>query len=259
MAALGSTLADVCRSAGVDVQEFGGWQDYARPGDFAAVGIMVHHTAGRNDLNTIINGRPDLEGPLANLYSDRDAPYRVTVVSAGRCNHAGAGAQRVLDEVRADIAPSGDAGSRGLVDGPGGNGWFYGIEAENLGDGVQPWPSEQFDAIARVCAAICARMGWSANRVIGHREWTRRKIDPRGFGMDALRSRVAELMEDDMALSPEDRDLLQRTHDKARDAVNYGVAVLDALNRLPETETVDIDAEAVARRVDELLARRLAE
>lgn len=259
MAGLGSTLADVCRSAGVVVQEHPGWQTYARPGWFDPIGIIVHHTAGRGDLNVIINGRPDLPGPLANLYSDRDAPYRITVVSAGRCNHAGEGSERVLNEVRAGIAPSGDAAARGLADGPGGNGWFYGIEAENFGDGVQSWPAEQVDAIARCCAAICARMGWTANRVIGHREWTRRKPDPRGFTMPSLRASVARLMEDEMALTPEDRDLLQRTHDKARDAVNYGVAILDALNQLPETETVDVDAEAVARRVDELLARRLAD
>lgn len=64
--------------------------------------------------------------------------------------------------------------------------------------------------------------------------------------------------DEDVALTPDELDLLQRTHDKARDAVNYGVAVLAALNELPQTTTIDIDAEAVARRVDELLAARLA-
>lgn len=170
------------------------WRTFARPGPFDPVGIIVHHTGGQNDLNTVIAGRPDLAGPLANLYSDRDEPWTFTLISGGRCNHAGEGAALVLGEVRLDVAPSGDALARGLSDGPGGNGWFYGIEAENLGDGRQPWPVPQLEGVARACAAICAHHGWSANRVIAHREWTRRKPDPRGIFMPSMRARVAALL-----------------------------------------------------------------
>jgi len=181
------------------------WATHCRPGTFAPVGIVLHHTGGRNDLAIVVNGRPDLAGPLANLYSDRDAPYTITLVSGGRCNHAGAGAQVVLDEARGDIAPCGDAIARGLVDGPVGNGYFYGIEAENLGNG-QPWPPGQLEAITHACAALCAHHGWTANRVIGHREWTRRKPDPAGFAMASMRTRIASLLheEDEMAFTAAD-------------------------------------------------------
>lgn len=64
--------------------------------------------------------------------------------------------------------------------------------------------------------------------------------------------------EEDVALTAEERKLLELALQNAIDAKNYGVACLAALNELDATTTVDLDAEAVARRVDELLAQRLA-
>jgi N-acetyl-anhydromuramyl-L-alanine amidase AmpD len=62
---------------------------------------------------------------------------------------------------------------------------------ENIGDGVDPWAEVQLDAIAKGAAALCQRHGWSENRVIGHKEWSRKKpIDP-GFDMNDFRARVA--------------------------------------------------------------------
>jgi hypothetical protein len=185
-------LASILRGSRLAVTEIPGWRTHVRPGAWQPVGLIVHHTAGTNSLRTIVNGRPDLPGPLANLHVPKWGG--VNVVSAGRCNHAGAGAALVLEETRRDVAPTGSALARGLLDGPGGNGYFYGIEAENRGDGEDPWPPEQLDTIARICAALCAHHGWRSNRVIGHTEWTRRKIDPRGFSMVSMRARVAMLL-----------------------------------------------------------------
>ncbi|NED78786.1 N-acetylmuramoyl-L-alanine amidase, partial [Streptomyces sp. SID11233] len=56
------------------------------------------------------------------------------------------------------------------------------------------WPEAQLTAIARVSAAICRAHGWGAASVIGHREWTNQKIDPAGFTMASLRSRVSGLL-----------------------------------------------------------------
>lgn len=197
-------LAAILR-ARLPVTEVPGWRTHVRPGSFSPLGVIVHHTAGTNSLRVIVNGRTDLPGPLSNLHVPKSGPPNL--VSAGRCNHAGAGAAVVLDEVRRDVAPTGSALRRGLLDGPGGNGFFYGIEAENLGDGLDPWPPAQLDTIARICAALCGHHGWRSNRVIGHLEWTRRKPDPRGFSMASMRARVAMLLltpqplpEDDMAV-----------------------------------------------------------
>ncbi|MFE0009093.1 N-acetylmuramoyl-L-alanine amidase, partial [Streptomyces erythrochromogenes] len=73
-----------------------------------------------------------------------------------------------------------------------GNRHFYGFECVNLGDGEDPWPPAQIDAIARAAAALCRVHRWTARSVIGHREWQPGKVDPRGFTMDSLRDRIAE-------------------------------------------------------------------
>jgi subtilisin family serine protease/peptidoglycan hydrolase-like protein with peptidoglycan-binding domain len=183
-------LAGLMRSAGLTVNEVANWRTNGRPGGFHPIGIMLHHTAGNNDLHVVVNGRPDLNGPLANFYVGRNA--EIHVVSGGRANHAGGGAQRVLDEVRGGVAPPDTAAHRGLSDGPVGNGFFYGFENENLGNG-QAWPAAQLDSIARACAALCQLHCWSENRVISHAEWTARKPDPRGIDMNDFRRTVRSL------------------------------------------------------------------
>ncbi|MET0211291.1 MAG: hemopexin repeat-containing protein [Burkholderiaceae bacterium] len=194
-------LARLMESAGLPVVEVPGWETNGRPGTFAPEGIVFHHTAGTapGDLNVVIRGRaavpatrtrkasPALPGPLANFYVGRDGALHV--VSKGVSNHAGSGAQRVLDELRRGVAPSDTAARRGLANGPSGNGVFYGFENENLGTG-QDWPDAQVDTIARACAALCQLHGWNANRIIAHKEWTDRKIDPVGIDMADFRRRV---------------------------------------------------------------------
>ncbi|MCZ9344540.1 N-acetylmuramoyl-L-alanine amidase, partial [Streptomyces sp. TRM76130] len=111
------------------------------------------------------------------------------LVGNGRANHAGSGDADVLAAVIAETAlPAPDSDD---VDG---NTRFYGFECINLGDGSDPWPEAQLEAIARVCAAICRAHGWGAPSVIGHLEWTLRKIDPKGFSMASMRTRVAALL-----------------------------------------------------------------
>jgi hypothetical protein len=88
-------LADTLREGGCNVSELAGWKTRGRPGAFGPVkGVLCHHTAGAYtgnspSLNLIVNGRPDLSGPLSHLHLARDGAF--TVVAAGRCNHAGAG------------------------------------------------------------------------------------------------------------------------------------------------------------------------
>ncbi|NEA60978.1 N-acetylmuramoyl-L-alanine amidase, partial [Streptomyces sp. SID13666] len=73
-----------------------------------------------------------------------------------------------------------------------GNRHFYGFECENLGDGEDPWPQVQLDAIEKVAAAVCRHHGWTERSVIGHLERQAGKIDPRGFTMQWLRERVRD-------------------------------------------------------------------
>ena len=63
---------------------------------------------------------------------------------------------------------------------------------ENLGDGDDPWPAAQLEAIERAAAAICRHHGWNERSVIGHLEWQPGKVDPRGFTMASMRERIRD-------------------------------------------------------------------
>jgi hypothetical protein len=200
-----TNLADLFRAAGLVVNEMGDWARRVRPGAFTPAGVMIHHTGVTNALGAIVNGRtnPDgsfLAGPLATV----DVPKTgiINLVSGGRTNNAGAGALQVLVEVTHDVPVRGEAGARHLPDCtpktpppgtcPEGNRFFYGFENENLGNGTDPWPVVQVDAMARAAAALCQAHGWGTNRVISHGEWTSKKpLEPRGLDMDDFRARVA--------------------------------------------------------------------
>ncbi|GAA4663302.1 N-acetylmuramoyl-L-alanine amidase [Streptomyces youssoufiensis] len=143
-------------------------------------GVMIHHTvtsAGRDDTVGICRrGYASLPGPLCHGVITKDGT--VHVVGYGRTNHAGGGDDDVL---RAVIAES--YGARPPADNESstdGNRHFYGFECENRGDGADPWPAVQVEAMERAAAAVCRAHGWSARSVIGHKEWQPGKIDPHG-------------------------------------------------------------------------------
>jgi N-acetyl-anhydromuramyl-L-alanine amidase AmpD len=73
---------------------------------------------------------------------------------------------------------------------------FIGIEAENVGDGSDPWPDVQMEAYAKGVAAILCHIGASSIMAVGHKEYALppgRKIDP-SFNMVAFRQKVAAFM-----------------------------------------------------------------
>lgn len=185
------------RAEGVRVVEVGSWRTHNRntKGAWGSLnGSIVHHTVTRGTANTVAmcrDGYSSLPGPLCHGVIAKDG--RVHLVGWGRANHAGGGDPRVLEQVIAEsygTRPS--KPTRGNSNGVDGNRHFYGWECENLGDGKDPWPAAQYDAIVRSQAALCRAHGWSAKSVIGHLEWSSDKIDPRGFAMADLRAAVAE-------------------------------------------------------------------
>jgi hypothetical protein len=164
-----------------------GWTSHNRnhKGPFADLkGVMIHHTAGRDSLPLVVKGTADLPGPLAHAHLSKAG--LVTMVSHGRANHAGAGARNAYDAVLAEN-PVHPVPGKDEIDG---NARFYGLEIENLGDGKDPYPAEQYNSAVRWAAAVCRHHGWTENSVIGHGEWTRRKVDP-SFSMTGFRSAVA--------------------------------------------------------------------
>lgn len=185
------------RAEGVTVVQVGNWRTHNRnqKGAWGPVnGSIVHHTVTRGTTNTVAmvrDGYADLPGPLCHGMIAKDG--RVHMVGWGRTNHAGGGDPAVLAQVVAeDYGTRPTPPTRGNSNGVDGNHSFYGWECENLGDGKDPWPADQYDAIVRVQAALCRAHGWSAKSVIGHLEWSSDKVDPRGFTMASLRADVAE-------------------------------------------------------------------
>ncbi|MEV8622931.1 N-acetylmuramoyl-L-alanine amidase [Streptomyces sp. NBC_01268] len=182
---------DALRDEGLDVVEVGDWRTHNRnhKGPWGPVhGVMIHHTVTRGTSNTVRicrDGYPSLPGPLCHGVIAKDGS--VHLVGYGRANHAGLGDDEVLRAVIAEkgLPPDNEATTDG-------NRHFYGFECENLGNGVDPWPKVQLDAIAKAAAAVCRVHGWTQRSVIGHLEWQPGKVDPRGFTMASMRERIAE-------------------------------------------------------------------
>ncbi|GAA3184537.1 MULTISPECIES: peptidoglycan-binding protein [Streptomyces] len=185
----GTRLLAALRAEGLVVHEVRDWRRHNRntKGGWGPVnGVVVHHTATEGtgaSVNLCYDGRPDLPGPLCHGVIDKSG--EVHLVGNGRANHAGLGdrnvLQAVIEEVRLPRAELSDTD---------GNRHFYGFECVNLGDGEDPWPEAQLLAVEKAAAALCRAHGWGARSVIGHKEWQREKIDPRGFSMDTLRDRI---------------------------------------------------------------------
>ncbi|MFD3917297.1 N-acetylmuramoyl-L-alanine amidase [Streptomyces sp. NPDC058603] len=183
------------RAEGVRVIEVGNWPTHNRnsKGSWGPVhGVMIHHTVTRGTAATVQlckDGHSALPGPLCHGVIAKDGT--VHLVGYGRANHAGLGDDDVLRAVINERALPAD--NEANTDG---NRHFYGFECENLGDGKDPWPAAQLEAIERVSAAICRAHGWGARSVIGHLEWQPGKIDPRGFTMASMRDRVADRLKE---------------------------------------------------------------
>ncbi|MFJ9176748.1 peptidoglycan-binding protein [Streptomyces sp. NPDC102360] len=158
---------------------YSAWADRGT-GDLARPGQSVVHETGVGAGETLPAFRGTLRSRSAASGTDT-----VHLVGHGRTNHAGSGSSAVYAAVRAERALPSPPGP----DAVDGNTHFYGFEIENLGNGRDPYPSAQLAAVERLSAALCRAHGWTAASVIGHKEWTRRKIDP-SFSMSGMRTRI---------------------------------------------------------------------
>lgn len=179
----------------VPFKEYSGWTSRKRPGSFAPVGLVIHHTgsdSGQNSPNydhfLFVEGRPaeGIPGPLCQAACEMDGDLILGAI--GRANHAGSGSSRTLATVKANKA-SLTAQVKPGADDTNGNGWFYGLEVKF--DGGQPMTAKQYDSAVRWAAAICDFYGWGAGHVVGHKEWSSRKPDPGSTAMGKFRADVA--------------------------------------------------------------------
>ena len=185
-------LIELFRSAGLQVVDS---SVPPRPNrKFDPVGVIIHHTAtgGSSDtpsLSIIRTGRPYLSGPIVPVLIGRLGTIHVTCDEGGLSNHAGKGRSVVLDKVRRGEPLDPTDVSYSVSDDVFGNEHFYGIELENVGNGIEPFGAEQYESTLGVTRALMARHEWDKFHVIAHHEWSRRKIDPHRdtFSIDAFR------------------------------------------------------------------------
>ncbi|MGW1295167.1 N-acetylmuramoyl-L-alanine amidase [Streptomyces sp. NPDC002533] len=184
-------LLKALRDEGLTVVEHRSWRTNNRnhKGPWGPThGVMIHHTVTSATMDSVelcYNGHSALPGPLCHGVIAKDGT--IHLVGNGRTNHAGLGDDDVLRAVIAEqkLPPDDEANTDG-------NRHFYGFECVNLGDGKDPWPEVQLLAIERAAAAVCRAHGWNERSVLGHLEWQPGKIDPLGFTMDSMRSRVGK-------------------------------------------------------------------
>lgn len=151
-------------------------------------GAGIHHTGDDapdlKDEEVLVHGRPDLPGPLCHWGMDDNGT--VVLIGWGRTNHFGRGDADVLAAVRSeDYGRYPPAPNHDSVDG---NRHFYGQETMYSGR-RRMTPAAYLSSVA-VMAAVCTFHGWSAKSVIGHKEWTDRKIDPGSLDMADFRADV---------------------------------------------------------------------
>lgn len=190
-------FVEILKAEGLVVHEYRSWRTHNRnhKGPWGPInGAMVHHTVTSGTAGTVrlcYEGYSTLPGPLCHGVIDKAG--EVHLVGWGRTNHAGGGDPDVLravaNESYGDTPPGPYRGNRNGVDG---NAHFIGFECINRGDGRDPWPAAQLEAIEKACAAVLREYGWGAKSAIAHKEWSNDKIDPRGFSMVEMRKRIAD-------------------------------------------------------------------
>lgn len=176
------------KAEGLTVHEYPGWRTHNRDSATGrtfgpVVGVLIHHTAGHNDKDICYKGRSDLPGPLCHNWLGKTAG--LWMIGQGRANHAGLVDGDVVRALMAEKSPL-PKDDRADTDG---NDVLYGLEIENLGDGKDPYPVDQYRQAVLWAAAHCRHHNWSAKSIAGHKEVQPGKIDP-SFDMDDFRADV---------------------------------------------------------------------
>ena len=156
------------------------------------LGIVVHHTASskkskdENVIQMCIRGVNKVPGPLYNFLISGDGTVWALTNEDLKANHAGRGNNSVLDGIVKGIPVKGRATKAGKISA---NSSLFGVSIINDGLG-QTIPDAQYGACVDICAYLCDKYSINPlSGVIGHLEWTSRKVDPT-FDMDGFRAQV---------------------------------------------------------------------
>jgi hypothetical protein len=253
-------LLAALRKEGLTVVEHRDWRNNNRnhKGPWGPVnGVMIHHTVTSGTSSSVelcYNGHSSLPGPLCHGVIAKNGT--VYLVGNGRTNHAGLGDDDVLRAVidERELPADNEANTDG-------NRHFYGFECVNLGNGEDPWPAAQLEAIEKAAAAICRAHGWSHRSTIGHLEWQPGKVDPRGFSMDDMRDRIQARLgrpagstptpipskEDDMDLTRENLDQIALAVNGYRNKAQNEASIKAGKGPIPDVYAMDQGTYATTR------------
>lgn len=181
---LPDVLADAFRGVrGYQVDSVSGWRTRsAKTTSFEPRGVMNHHTGPGNYANLLrFMTSGSSIAPLCNVATSRPhdiggiQTVRITVVAAGRANHAGKGT----------LPWTGTNG---------GNRHTIGIENQN--NGSQSWPEQQLEGIRRATAAILRHLAQNTDFMTDHKTYAPgRKPDMHSIKLDGERKAVAALLD----------------------------------------------------------------
>lgn len=158
-----------------------GWEVRGAP-VMDPVAWMIHWTASKPSklrpapaFKIVLNGRPDVSGPLSQLYLDWSG--QLWVMASGRANHAGLGNADVRTALLNGTLAARTVRTKSTV---GSGGMLIGIEVEHSGDPHVAYPANVLAELVRIDRALRTFYGWGSrpNRTIDHARWAPdRKID----------------------------------------------------------------------------------
>ncbi len=181
-------LEEVLRPAlGDRLKTLDGWESDGVGGTMGNIwGVIWHHTGNAAETaQSISQGRPDLQGPLAQIHIAPDGI--VTIVAVGPCNHAGAGSWPGLPTDGANAYTIGIECA-----------WPRNTALTEETASQERWPDAQIISMRDVGAALTKCLGVPVSHNISHREWARfgpagqrqYKWDPGNLDMDWFRGEI---------------------------------------------------------------------
>lgn len=181
------------RAHGVPVKFHPGWESRGNGQSSAYQGLIWHHTATGFSVNApsiLVNGRPDLSGPLCNTSGNSDGS--VTLIAANPANHAGASGGR-------SMGPLPKTGSfNRLV-------WGH----EIVYPGVQPMTDAQYRSATILGAVVSQILGRpNADWCRGHMEtsitgkWDPGFANGRTYDLNKMRADTVAVMRGGAKVSP---------------------------------------------------------
>tara|TARA_B100000029_G_scaffold335106_2_gene327223 strand:+ start:1098 stop:1952 length:855 start_codon:yes stop_codon:yes gene_type:complete len=227
------------------------------------VGIVVHHTASSakasesNVIAMCIRGVAKVPGPLYNYLIGRDGTVYSLALDGLKANHAGRGNKSVLDRMMKGQPVLGKATTPGQISA---NARLFGVSIINDGLG-QDIPAPQYEACVAICASLCDEHNISPlSGVIGHSEWTSRKVDPT-FDMAEFRqqvvsrtSQVSEVARLVVAERPDEEPALVSALTTPKDP--GGVKFPGTLRRGSRSEAVKLVQRRIGSKPDGVYGRR---